>query len=400
MNKKFVRFYFVFVLLIFIFSITYFISETYRSYKNNSKETQTAFFQLKNDSSDDDLFLKSIEKFSQDSNVIALQIIKNKKGFYAKNENFNYNFESAMISVISDCFNESDNFYEITAAVYKLNPDTIYKNAKFSFLIILTFTIITAVLLIFINQKNNKESKNIFNENSNNSQLNDENIYESDVDSVAETEENSLINLPEEESLSDKEPELCEINKEEELHSYEQENNDLSTQETETVQFTPEESTEKLSIEEDSDENNQTSLLQEILNTKTETAVFLIKTDTDDNFLKTKVLTEKYFDNDIIIEKENNTILIIKKNINIDEAEDCAAEFHEELLSEYEDMEQNSVCIGISCTTTRLITADRLILEAEEALKHAINEKDSDIIGFHVDIDKYNEFIASEENKQ
>ena len=131
MNKKFVRFYFVFVLLIFTFSITYFISETYRSYKNNSKETQTAFFQLKNDSSDDDLFLKSIEKFSQDSNVIALQIIKNKKGFYAKNENFNYNFESAMISVISDCFNESDNFYEITAAVYKLNPDTIYKNAKF-----------------------------------------------------------------------------------------------------------------------------------------------------------------------------------------------------------------------------------------------------------------------------
>ena len=60
MNKKFVRFYFVFVLLIFIFSITYFISETYRSYKNNSKETQTAFFQLKNDSSDGDLFLKSI----------------------------------------------------------------------------------------------------------------------------------------------------------------------------------------------------------------------------------------------------------------------------------------------------------------------------------------------------
>ncbi len=152
MNKKFVRFYFVFVLLIFTFSITYFISETYRSYKNNSKETQTAFFQLKNDSSDGDLFLKSIEKFSQDSNVIALQIIKNKKGFYAKNENFNYNFESAMISVISDCFNESDNFYEITAAVYKLNPDTIYKNAKFSFLIILTFTIITAVFLIFINQ--------------------------------------------------------------------------------------------------------------------------------------------------------------------------------------------------------------------------------------------------------
>ena len=92
MNKKFVRFYFVFVLLIFIFSITYFISETYISYKNNSKETQTAFFRLKNDSSDDDLFLKSIEKFSQDSNVIALQIIKNKKGFYAKNENFNYNF--------------------------------------------------------------------------------------------------------------------------------------------------------------------------------------------------------------------------------------------------------------------------------------------------------------------
>ena len=277
------------------------------------------------------MFLKSIEKFSQDSNVIALQIIKNKKGFYAKNENFNYNFESAMISVISDCFNESDNFYEITAAVYKLNPDTIYKNAKFSFLIILTFTIITAVFLIFINQKNNKESKIIFNENSNNSQSNDENIYESDVDSAAETEENSLINLPEEESLSDKEPELCEINKEEELHSFEQENNDFSTQETETVQITPEESTEKLSIEEDSDENNQTSLLQEILNTKTETAVFLIKTDTDDNFLKTKVLTEKYFNNDIIIEKENNTILIIKKNINIDEAEDCAAEFHEEL---------------------------------------------------------------------
>ena len=47
-------------------------------------------------------------------------------------------------------------------------------------------------------------------------------------------------------------------------------------------------------------------------------------------------------------------------------------------------MRRNAKCINIQ----------------KRGLKHAINEKDSDIIGFHVDIDKYNEFIASEENKQ
>lgn len=388
MNKKFVRFYFAFVLLVFIFAITFFISRTYNSYKNKSLETQTSFFQLKNDVSDYEAFIKNIDFFAQDSNVIALQLLRNNKGLYVKNENFDFTNESRMIFLISDTFNDSENIYELKAAVYKLNPDTIYKNARISFLIILLFTGITAIFLIFLNQKSPADTK------------------PSDISGSSDADISKDVNLideTEDSRITDKEPELPELAEPVEntdITEAEEKNDSENQSETEQNSNSEENITVDLQSENSANETDSNSILQEILDSNIEASVFLIKADSTENYEKLKKSAEKYFEDDIIQNNENNILLIIKKNVNIDEAEDYASCFHDELLYEHDDLVPNSICIGISSTATRKINAYRLILEAEEALKHAINEKDSDIIGFHVDIDKYNEFIASEEVKQ
>ncbi|MDY5049536.1 MAG: hypothetical protein SPF11_08350 [Treponema porcinum] len=42
-----------------------------------------------------------------------------------------------------------------------------------------------------------------------------------------------------------------------------------------------------------------------------------------------------------------------------------------------------------------MLSAERLITEADEALRHAVEEETSKIIGFHVDIEKYRQFIKN-----
>jgi GGDEF domain-containing protein len=57
---------------------------------------------------------------------------------------------------------------------------------------------------------------------------------------------------------------------------------------------------------------------------------------------------------------------------------------------------QSSLCVGLSSRSGRLINADRLILEAQEALSKAKQDQRAPIIAFKSDPEKYRAFIASQ----
>ncbi len=56
----------------------------------------------------------------------------------------------------------------------------------------------------------------------------------------------------------------------------------------------------------------------------------------------------------------------------------------------------NNIFMGLSAKSLRLISANRLINEAEKALEHSKQDKDSPITAFKVDPEKYRKYIASE----
>ena len=82
--------------------------------------------------------------------------------------------------------------------------------------------------------------------------------------------------------------------------------------------------------------------------------------------------------------------------MNIDEAETFASKFNATLT---EELSGKLVKVGISSRATRKITAERLITEVVEALKHSQSDNESNIIGFHVDIEKYNEYLKASEKQ-
>ena len=58
-----------------------------------------------------------------------------------------------------------------------------------------------------------------------------------------------------------------------------------------------------------------------------------------------------------------------------------------------EDNSGSRLAIGLSSRSERIITAQRLITEAEQAVLHAADDKDSPIIAFRVNPEKYREYM-------
>lgn len=90
----------------------------------------------------------------------------------------------------------------------------------------------------------------------------------------------------------------------------------------------------------------------------------------------------------------NEVIAIIKADQNIDQAEDFADSIFNQIKTECESFCQTPF-IGISSRSTRMLSAERLINEAREALNHALEDPSLPIIGFHVDIEKYREYLKN-----
>ena len=90
----------------------------------------------------------------------------------------------------------------------------------------------------------------------------------------------------------------------------------------------------------------------------------------------------------------NEVIAIIKADQNIDQAEDFSDSVFNQIKTECESFCQTPF-IGISSRSTRMLSAERLINEAKEALNHALEDPSLPIIGFHVDIEKYREYLKN-----
>jgi GGDEF domain-containing protein len=101
---------------------------------------------------------------------------------------------------------------------------------------------------------------------------------------------------------------------------------------------------------------------------------------------------------DLIFENGKNGISIILPGIGLDTAITKSENFYLRIKEKFPSSEENNfgLKIGLSSRAGRLLNADRLMLEANEALKKAKDDNYTSIIAFKSDPEKYRAFIASQ----
>ena len=97
----------------------------------------------------------------------------------------------------------------------------------------------------------------------------------------------------------------------------------------------------------------------------------------------------------MIFEFDKNGFAAILQDTNLDEAMKKAEEIFKgtkSILTEYDVLKP--ISIGITTRTSRLISSERMIEEAQAAVSRAINNNEDPIVAFRVNPEKYREFIS------
>ena len=112
-----------------------------------------------------------------------------------------------------------------------------------------------------------------------------------------------------------------------------------------------------------------------------------------------KVIIEMAKFNDFVFNYKDDACAIIQPELNTEKAIELSQKIFRKIKDIFEENNiENHTIIGISTRSLRLISANRLLNEAEESLKHAREELDSPIVAFRVNPDKYKAYIAKEAN--
>ncbi|MDR1302562.1 MAG: hypothetical protein LBK43_08870 [Treponema sp.] len=105
---------------------------------------------------------------------------------------------------------------------------------------------------------------------------------------------------------------------------------------------------------------------------------------------------------DLIFEKTPWGVALILPDVNLDQGLAKSGEFHQQVLDKYPECTQAhaSLYIGMTSRAGRFITAERLMLEANQALEKAREDASAPIVAFKSDPEKYRAFMASQNTKQ
>lgn len=105
--------------------------------------------------------------------------------------------------------------------------------------------------------------------------------------------------------------------------------------------------------------------------------------------------------NDLVFDYGSDGFTAIFQNQNTDAALAEAEKTHTEIVSVLKRANSSAETpfVGISTRSLRLISGKRLFNESEQALFHAMEDKDSPIVAFRVNPDEYRSYLAGEASK-
>ena len=97
---------------------------------------------------------------------------------------------------------------------------------------------------------------------------------------------------------------------------------------------------------------------------------------------------------DLLFEYKEDCVCALKISMTLDDAVSFAERIGKE-IKELAPEENLNVYIGISSRGIRMVSGERLLKEADEAVVHAIEDKSCPVVGFKADAVKYRKFLEA-----
>lgn len=455
MKNRFIVVYTVFAAAVFIFSMSFFGFNLYREYSANIEKSETKYKTLVSDirnlsfnqSQNNAVYSKGIKDAIGDAGAYAFVQVRRYGEtvvYYPSGK-----MKEETVSKLTKSFTKeiivNTEPILIDCNIYLIRPDSIFYYARVSFLMILIITIITIIMIIYLNLS--EQTSDVISLTEEEAEEDSDDFAETDSDETLALEENNseeIIDDANSEPLAENEAEneaerevkvedtgnfgplkekteeteedhkLAEVTPEEVKAILAEPLTDEQTQEEEAVSEETEPA--KLPVDEvtpaktdippaglfdpDTGIGWESYLLTRLNNeidrataSEIDLSLFVVKLPEVD--MKSEVfknvcnyLAIQFQFKDLLFEHKNDSIIAIKISMNVDEALNLA----DKLYSDICNILNNKDCrIGISSRSIRMVSGERLILEAEQAIEHS--DADSPVIAFRVDSEKYRQLM-------
>ena len=423
MKKSFIIIYSVIVSIVLIFSISYFAVNIYNENAHGSLRTELRFDKVVNGikSTYEKINISATEKNRQIQNTIGdtkdfsyLLITVDGKPSYVFPEGLDYTSSLQNTSKLVIPYNRTlkinGSLVIISAGLYSLRPSSIFDYSKISFFIILIVALITIILIIYNNHFAKEQPKRTVVKTK--KVVKEEDLEEDDEIEVVEEDDDEVYEEIEqtEEAPVNEEPAVEEEPVKEETPAPESQasKEELPLKDFEPVELIPnaEPVTENGLFSPDTGFGWESYLMTRLDNelnrataSELDLALFIIKLDGlgRKNPLMKKIceyLTVEFQFKDLLFEYKDDSICGLKISMNIDNA----ITFAEKLVAEIKNItaeEGPTVLAGVTTRGIRMVSGERLLKEADEAVKHAAEDPKCPVVGFRADAVKYRKFLET-----
>ena len=424
MNDKGIKFFSICVICVFVFALSFFGISVYKNIQTGKEKASNALNTIINDTTmyinyygiTDDFTNKYTEYMQNNNDIAAIVLVQDTNTCFAypmsspifEIDNFGdpiIKGNSPIISVFSSSIS-TDNYTKlsITTAIYLIHPTKIFNLAKISFLIILFATAIVFIVII-LHYKNDKTEKDF----SNTSQIHDDIANEESCNNLQDNSELNIQTFNENEVIENNINLNTPI---EEVSSEENHNTQIVQEQVVSPEYKPLASNisdpQGLFSEQTGfgwESYFETRLDSEIArsaSSEQDLALFLMKIEniTFHNHIipyLTNILLDKFKFRDLIFEFGTNGFAAIVQGIDLNRAMALSQDLYTDITGLLINKQMNNkIGIGITTRSLRLITGNRLIEEATQALDKAFEEEGLPIVAFRVNPDKYRQYIVDE----
>ena len=390
MKTKHIKIAQALIAVIFVFAVAYFILGIMSDKKAGPGKVQERFdtFMMEtatlsakyepNSPNFNGEFTQLLTRYRNDFAYLRLDV-NNKKIYEYPAEGFQAS-ETVTESLTRNTTTLLGNTLTVTASMLAISQTAIYNYAKVSFILILTGTIAAVVLLFIIQMTAAPRYRRL-------KKTDDDFMAEDDVISISdekEEDEETAENDDDFDPISAMEEENRETAKdtEEDILSFEDETETVSSAARPQALLEAELQT---AISRSAQEEADLSLLIIRINP--------FREDADSTREVAAMLSER-MGNQGVTYGYNDGFALMINNTNLDSALAIAQSLYGAMDKKLnEDNSGSRLAIGLSSRSERIITAQRLITEAEQAVLHAADDKDSPIIAFRVNPEKYREYM-------
>ena len=452
MKNRFIVVYTVFAAAVFIFALSFFGFNLYKEYSTNLEKSDTRYTNLVNDirtisfnqPANNSSYAQSIKNAIGDAAAYSFIQVKRSGEtvvFYPAGK-VKEETVSKLTKSFTDSLTVNKQAISVDCNLYLIRPDSIFYYARVSFLMILIITIITVIMIIYLNIAEESASNVISLEEETDSyeseelddleERNDEEVEIETSPALSETEEitdtpvqNKDAAEKEQEENNSTEEALQEETKEESHANVTPEEvrailaeplSDEAVEDAIPVETTEVSQPAKLPVDEIKpakvDEipsglfdpatgigwesylfTRLDNEIERATASEIDISLFIVKVPgiamTSDVFKNIcNYLAIQFQFKDLLFEYKDDSIVAIKISMNVDEALKLAEKLYNDICNIIND---KNCRIGITSRSIRMVTAKRLMLEAEQSIEHS--DDSAPIIAFRVDSEKYRQMI-------